>query len=311
MASLTSRRLWLGGGVLTVGAGIAAFRTMPNFFWKQLQEDMSRDPIPAPHAPNPALWPDTGLHAAWLGHSTVLLKVDGFTIITDPVFHTRIGVDLKVATVGMKRLVAAALPIEKLPKIDLIVSSHAHMDHLDLKTMRDLESPTTQVVMARATSDLIRADNYARVLEVGWGETVQAGPVGLRGLEVKHWGARMRTDTYRGYNGYSLTVGRWKILFAGDTANTDAFRAQRQGDVDLAIFPIGAYDPWIHAHCNPEQAWRMSNEFGAEHILSVHHQTFRLSRESKTEPMERILNAAGNSEKRIVAREIGTEFSVS
>ncbi|MCX6593528.1 MAG: MBL fold metallo-hydrolase [Acidobacteria bacterium] len=311
MDSRTSRRLWLGGGALTVGAGIALFRTMPSFFWKQLQEDFTRIPAPPPLTPNPADWPDKGLHAAWLGHSTVLLKIDGFTVLTDPVFHKWIGVDLKFATVGMKRLVAAALPIEKLPKVDLILSSHAHMDHLDLKTMRDLESPQTEVVMARSTSDLIRAGNYARVQEVGWGEVVKAGPASIRGLQVNHWGARMRTDTYRGYNGYSLTVGRWKILFAGDTADTDAFRVQRQGDVDLAIFPIGAYDPWIHAHCNPEQAWRMSNEFGAEHILSVHHQTFRLSREGKTEPMERILNAAGNSEKRIVAREIGSEFSVS
>ena len=311
MASRISRRWWLGGGALAAGAGFAASRTMPSFFWKQLQEDMTRSPLPAPRMPQPALWPDTGLHAAWLGHSTVLLKVDGFTILTDPVFHTWIGIDLKVATVGMKRLVAAALPIGGLPKIDLIISSHAHMDHLDLKTMRDLESPHTQVVMARSTSDLIRAENYARVQEVGWGESVQAGPATLRGLQVKHWGARMRTDTYRGYNGYSLHIGRWNILFAGDTADTDAFRAQRQGNVDLALFPIGAYDPWIYAHCNPEQAWRMANEFGAEHILPVHHQTFRLSREAKAEPLERILNAAGMSEKRIVARDIGSEFSLS
>jgi L-ascorbate metabolism protein UlaG (beta-lactamase superfamily) len=241
----------------------------------------------------------------------VLLKIDGFTILTDPVFHNWIGVDLRVATVGMKRLVGPALDVDKLPKIDLILSSHAHMDHLDLQSMRDLESDRTEVVMARSTSDLIRSSRYARVRETGWGETVRVGPAMLRGLEVKHWGARMRTDTHRGYNGYSVECGRYRILFAGDTADTDAFRRQRNGNADLAIFPIGAYDPWIYAHCNPEQAWRMANEFGADRVLPVHHKTFRLSRERDAEPIERLLDAAKGDDARVVAREIGSEFHLS
>ena len=92
-----------------------------------------------------------------------------------------------------------------------------------------------------------------------------AGPVKVTGLEVNHWGARMRTDTHRGYNGYLVQVGNRQIVFAGDTANTSNFRRlPANGKPDLAIFPIGAYNPWIQAHCTPEQAWRMANEARAE-----------------------------------------------
>ncbi len=307
-----ARRLILGGAA---GAGVlgvsALYKIMPSFFWEQLRRDLTRE-VPSPSlTPDPAKWPDAGVHGAWLGHSTVLLKIDGFTIITDPVLNDWIGVDLRIATVGMKRLVGPALETKALPKIDLILSSHAHMDHLDLATMRSLESAGTEVVMARATSDLIRPQNYRRVQEAGWGETVRVGPLSLRALRVRHWGARMRTDTYRGYNGYEIQAGRWKILFAGDTAETDLFREQRNGGVQLALMPIGAYDPWIHAHCNPEQAWRMANEFGADMIAPLHHKTFQLSREPVNEPLERMVLAAGNSAERVVAREIGSEFHLS
>lgn len=307
----TSRRLLLGGGVGAGALGLAAYKSMPAMFWDRLRDDLSRDVAPAALRPDPARWPDSGLHVAWLGHSTVLMKIDGFTILTDPVLNDWIGVDLRVATVGMKRLVRPALESKDLPKIDLILSSHAHMDHLDLATMRSLESDSTKVVMARSTSDLVRANRYGEVRELGWGETVQMGPVEVRALRVKHWGARMRTDTYRGYNGYELRAGRWRVLFGGDTADTDLLRAQRNGGADLAIMPIGAYDPWIYAHCNPEQAWRMANEFGAEMFLAVHHRTFVLSREPVDEPLQRVLSAAGASENRIVAREIGSEFHLS
>jgi L-ascorbate metabolism protein UlaG (beta-lactamase superfamily) len=78
--------------------------------------------------------------------------------------------------------------------------------------------------------------------------------------------------------------------------------------VNLAIMPIGAYDPWIRVHCNPEQAMSMANQAGSEYILPVHHKTFQLSREPRSEPIERLLNAAGSSPDRVCLREIGEEF---
>jgi L-ascorbate metabolism protein UlaG (beta-lactamase superfamily) len=100
------------------------------------------------------------------------------------------------------------------------------------------------------------------------------------------------------------------VLFGGDTAWTDTFRPLRAlGKIDLAIMPIGAYNPWIRAHCNPEQALKMANDAGAEFILPVHHQTFELSSEPLVEPIERLVAAAGSD--RVCLHEIGQEFHLN
>ena len=119
----------------------------------------------------------------------------------------------------------------------------------------------------------------------------------------------MRTDVLRGYNGYTIEAGRHRILFGGDTAITDSFRALKgRHPYDLAIMPVGAYDPWIHYHCTPEQAWRMADDAGFEFFLPVHHQTLQLSREPYLEPIERVYGAAGANADRVAVRQIGQEF---
>jgi L-ascorbate metabolism protein UlaG (beta-lactamase superfamily) len=183
------------------------------------------------------------------------------------------------------------------------------MDHLDRPTLRKLENSRTTVITAAGTSDLLRAKRYQAVHELRWDETKQVGPASIRTFEVKHWGARTRTDVHRGYNGYLIENGRYRILFGGDTAYTTAFRNLRSSKpVDLAIMPIGAYNPWIHAHCNPEQALAMANDAGAEFVLPVHHRTFKLSSEPYDEPIERLVRAAGSAEDRVAVHEIGDEF---
>jgi L-ascorbate metabolism protein UlaG (beta-lactamase superfamily) len=278
-------------------------------FFREISKEYKRPTlIPALH-PDPKHWPNEGLHAAWIGHSTVLIKADGITILTDPVFSLRVGINLGPLTVGIKRLIEAAAPVASLPPTDVILLSHAHMDHFDLPSLRQLESPRTHVVTAYRTSDLLRVRRYAGVHELRWDATAQAGPVTVRAFEVAHWGARMRSDVYRGFNGYLAEVGRYRLIFGGDTAYTESFKGLRSSRrVDLAIMPIGAYDPWIHVHCNPEQALCMAEHSGSEMILPVHHQTFQLSREPKLEPIERLVAAAGSSPERIVLKQIGEEF---
>lgn len=288
-----------------------AYRVAPRF-WDQYSRDLKREILPPPRQPEWRNWSDRGVHAAWIGHTTVLLKIDGFTVLTDPVFSDRCGLNLGPLTLGLKRIVAPALSPVELPKIDLVLLSHAHMDHFDIPSLRKLESKHTTVVTARSTSDLLRVGCYAGVREVGWDETARIGPLSIRGIRVNHWGARMRSDTYRGYNGYVIETGNTRVLFAGDTADTREFHSVRTSrPIDLAIMPIGAYDPWIYAHCTPEQAMRMANEAGAEHLLPVHHQTFHLSREPYEEPIERFLTAAGSHPDRVVTKRIGDQVSLS
>jgi L-ascorbate metabolism protein UlaG (beta-lactamase superfamily) len=237
------------------------------------------------------------------------VKVDGFTFITDPVLGPRCGVKMGPMTVGLKRLVAAALNRKELPPIDLILLSHAHFDHFDHATLRSLERAGTSIVTASETINLLRPRRFKSVSELAWNGTTRVGLAQIRAIEVKHWGARIRTDTYRGYNGYLIETDRHRIVFGGDTALTDSFRAVRtQRGVDLAIMPVGAYNPWLQVHCNPEQALRMANDMNAEHVLPVHHQTFRLGRESYYEPIERLLTAAGPADDRVVLHHIGQEW---
>ena len=267
---------------------------------------------PAPARPNPKDWPDRGLYAAWLGHTTVLLKIDGMTILSDPVFSTRVGIGFGPVTLGLKRLVAPALAPTDLPKIDLILLSHAHFDHFDLPSLRRLANRGTTVITAARTSDLLHVSRYRRVRELAWGEREFAGPSEIRAIRVKHWGARMRNDTFRGYNGYTIEAGRYRVLFGGDTAYTDAFRSLKSSrPFDLAIMPVGAYNPWVHNHCTPEQAWRMANDAGAEMFLPVHHQTFPLSREPYFEPLERIQAAASPHPDRVPVHRIGQEVKLA
>jgi L-ascorbate metabolism protein UlaG (beta-lactamase superfamily) len=298
-----------------LGTGLATARRFVHHapeYWDRYSSQRQRPVEPAPACPRWQDWPDVGVHAAWVGHSTVLMKIDGMTIITDPVFSERCGVRFGPVTIGLKRLVEPALRIPHLPHVDVILLSHAHMDHFDLPSLRALEGRGTRVVTARSTSDLLRVERYGAVDELGWGEGLRVGPLSIRGLQVKHWGARMRTDTYRGYNGYLIEAGRYRVLFGGDTADTREFKNVRTSRrIDLALMPIGAYNPWIFAHCTPEQALRMCDDAGAEHVLPLHHQTFALSREPLSEPIERLLDAAGAHGDRVMTRGIGDEGSLS
>lgn len=305
-----TRRTLLGGvGVAGLaGLGAMAYRTAPSF-WKQFGSELGRPVLDPPNRPKPHLWPDRGLFAAWLGHATVLLKVDGFTILTDPVFSERVGLNLGPLTLGIKRLVAPAVKPRQLPKIDLVLLSHAHMDHMDIPSLRELEDHKTDVIAASSTTDLLRVNRYGAVHELRWGERRRVGPAEVRAFEVNHWGARMRSDTWRGYNGYTIEAGRYRILFAGDTAATTGFRDLKSSrPYHLAIMPVGAYNPWIRYHCTPEEAWNMGNDAGTEFFIPVHHRTFKLSKEPLTEPIERLYRAAGPHPDRVAIVEIGQEF---
>jgi L-ascorbate metabolism protein UlaG (beta-lactamase superfamily) len=269
---------------------------------------------PASAKPEPSKWSDAQVTLAWIGHSTVLINFFGVTILTDPVLFPRVGIHLPGFTIGPKRLTAPALSFHELPKVDLVLLSHAHFDHLDLRTLRCFDG-STSVITARATSDLLKGTRFSDVTEVEWGQSRRvsnaAGAIGITAFPVKHWGARMQRDMYRGYNGYLIESLNWRhrIIFAGDTAMTENFaELRRHGPIDIAIMSIGAYNPWIQSHCTPEQAVQMANAAGARFIVPVHHQTFRLSFEPFCEPIERFEAVLSNTPERIALREIGETF---
>jgi L-ascorbate metabolism protein UlaG (beta-lactamase superfamily) len=267
---------------------------------------------PAFAKPEPAKWTDAQVTLAWLGHATVLMNFFGIKILTDPVLFPRIGIRLPGFTIGPKRLIAPALEFHELPSIDIVLLSHAHFDHIDTRTLHCFDT-SPKAVTAQNTRDLLRWTRLREITELHWREQTSqqtsAGKIDIAAVPVKHWGARTQRDRHRGYNGYLLERKGRRIIFAGDTAFTDSFaELGGRGPIDLAIMSIGAYNPWIHSHCTPEQAIEMADAAGARFIMPIHHRTFRLSFEPLREPIERFEAALSKTPERIALREIGETF---
>src|SRR4051812_38569131 len=149
--------------------------------------------------PDLSNWENESLAAVWVGHATVLLRIDGMTILTDPVMSHRIGVGFGLVTGGPRRHVAAALSVRQLPPLDLILLSHAHFDHLDRPTLSRLDK-NVPVVTAHHTLDLVRDLGFRQATELQWGEQVKVGSTKITARKVQHWGARTFFDRHRGFN---------------------------------------------------------------------------------------------------------------
>src|SRR3954447_26936053 len=282
------------------------------YLWREWTVESWRRIPPAPIKPEPSRWSNASITLSWLGHATVLINFLGVKIITDPVLFPRVGIRLPGFTIGPKRLTAPALKARELPEIDLVLLSHAHFDHFDMRTLHTF-GRATKAITASSTSDILRWTRFAEVAELGWNGsktfTTRAGVTKITAFPVRHWGARLRHDDYRGYNGYLIERAGHRIIFAGNSAMASNFAALRQyGPINLAIMPIGAYDPWIRSHATPEEAIAMANAAGAEFLLPMHHQTFRLSLEPFREPIERFEKGLGHASHRIALREIGQTF---
>lgn len=305
----------LAGGI-TAGAALwTGFSDSwaARFLRERIAENF-REMQPLTVTPKPLEWNSNGIRMSWLGHATVLINFYGFWILTDPTLFSRVGLDLRLFTFGPKRTTAPALQLNQFPKIDLILLSHAHMDHMDLPSLRCFPSGTP-VVTASKTGDILKG-TLSNVSEMRWGDrkriSSSVGDLHLAAFEVKHWGARWQSDQYRGYNGYVIEREGKKIIFGGDTALTPSFRTLRsQGPYEIAIMPIGAYDPWIWVHCNPEEAVQMAFEANAKSIAPIHFNTFKLSREPVGEAIDRLNQACAGEIERIAWREIGAEWALS
>lgn len=256
--------------------------------------------------PTGQLDPDADSHdlaAVWLGHATVLIRLGGRWILTDPVLGERIGIRVGGRVLGLGRLTKPPLVVDHLPPIDLILISHAHFDHLDRSTLMRLAQPDTTVITPPRTRRLIPR-GFGHVIELPWNRSLRARGVSIEAIRPAHWGARRGVDRKKGFNSYVIHGGERSVLFVGDTAATAAF--DDLTDIDLAIFGIGAYDPWIHQHATPEQVWAMHCKLGAQRLMPVHHSTFPMSDEHPDEPLARLLAAARDHSDAIVGQPMGT-----
>lgn len=261
--------------------------------------------------PNPRTWSNGGITLTWIGHSSFLINLEGTTILTDPVFSEKVGVSLLgLAKIGLQRFVPPALQMDDLPPVDLVLVSHAHMDHYDIPSLERLRRDVP-IIMARDTSEFVDDIGFSNLHELDWGQTAEVDGVRIEAVPVKHWGRRYPWDRDRGYNGLLLTKHKRSVFFAGDTAYTEqAARTLKERRPDVVMLPIGGYDPYIANHASPEQAWDIFHEVNARYLVPMHWRTFRMSHERPFEPYERLTAAVNGAAPKIVLHQIGQTWSL-
>jgi L-ascorbate metabolism protein UlaG (beta-lactamase superfamily) len=275
------------------------------------------------YKPEPGNWNNNELTLAWRGQSTVLINFFGKWILTDPVLFERIGLYFFGGSIGPARLTPPALEVHEIPKPDIILLSHAHMDHMDyptLKTIAEHYPNEIDVITAYLTKDVIDELPWKSLHVMDWNDELILQDIRFRANETKHFGWRFpwekdRSRGYmkdgRSYNAYLIEYKNKKILFGGDTSLHDKFLQMKNENIDVALMPIGAYNPWIRNHCNPEQALQMATEINAKYFIPMHTKTFQQGVEPFNEPIDWMKRVAPNYSCKIGLDEIGQTFVLS
>jgi L-ascorbate metabolism protein UlaG (beta-lactamase superfamily) len=230
----------------------------------------------------------------FIGHSSFLVQAGGLNLLFDPVFSTWL--------ILLRRQRRPGVRPRDLPPIDVVLLSHAHMDHLDRASLRRVVRLTRRrtgrapvVVVPNDVGDIVRGVGFAEVIELRWWESYAAGSLTITHTPAKHWGTRWIMDGHRGYGGYLVEGGARRLYYSGDTAYFAGFHeigARLRPEV--ALLPIGAYTPdsYRAVHTSPEDALQAFQDLGAEWMVPMHYGTFWLSEEPLEEPLPRLLASA-------------------
>ncbi|MBB5341327.1 MBL fold metallo-hydrolase [Tunturiibacter gelidoferens] len=230
------------------------------------------------------------LGVTFIGHSSFLLQVYGRKLLVDPVFSKRL--------IVLRRQRRPGVVVDALPAIDIVLLTHAHMDHLDMASLRrviratrKLTGQTPEVIVPRGVEDLVERLGFSRIHGLAWWEQIEVQGLKVTMTPCKHWGARMFRDTHRGYGGYVVEGGGQSVYHSGDTAYFDGFsEIGARLRPEVALLPIGAYfpDSYRSVHTSPEEALRGFVDLGAQQMVPMHYGTFCLGREPMEEPLQRL-----------------------
>jgi L-ascorbate metabolism protein UlaG (beta-lactamase superfamily) len=257
------------------------------------------------------------MRVTWIGHATVLIQTQGLNILTDPVWAERAS---PFPFVGPKRVRAPGVRFEDLPKIDLVLISHNHYDHLDLATLKRLWTRDRPQIVTSLGNDAILRGRGVDAVALDWNQEApfKAGAVTVQ--RNHHWSSRWGTDRNRAlWSAFTVRLPGGAIFYTGDTGYGDGSwqkEAARNGPFRLAIIPIGAYEPRDFMktnHVNPEEAVRVFEALDPGMALGVHWGTFQLTFEPIDEPRQRLealKRSHGIAPGRFIAAEAGQGFSV-
>lgn len=271
-----------------------------------------RTPVaPLPSLDPRAAWqkaPETGLRATWLGHSTLLLEIDGHRVLTDPVWGDRAS---PVPIVGPKRFQPVPVELAELPPVDAVLISHDHYDHLDYPTIRALVGSDVPFVTSLGVGAHLEAWGIApqRIIELDWWESTRVGGLTVTATPSQHFSGR-------GMGGRNATLwsslvvqgSRHACFFSGDTGLTTEYEtiAARLGPFDLVMLEVGAFHPaWGDIHLGPEHALEACSLLSAKRFLPIHWGTFNLALHAWDEPAETLLARASSYQIDLLMPRIG------
>jgi L-ascorbate metabolism protein UlaG (beta-lactamase superfamily) len=249
------------------------------------------------HIPVRTVVPDARvytLRVTMVGHATLLIQVDGLNILTDPVWSDRAS---PLSFVGPKRVAEPGIALNDLPPIDVILLSHNHYDHLDVATLRALHVDHAPLIVTPLGNDTIirRHLPTARIETGDWGDSVALSPQAtVHIVPANHWSNRGPRDRRMAlWGGFMLRTATKLVYFAGDTGygTGNIFRAMHTqfGSPDVALLPIGAYDPrWFMAaqHVDPEEAIQIMCDLQARSAIGIHWGVFKLTDEARDDPAQ-------------------------
>jgi len=274
---------------LRAGLGVA----LP-FVARRMWVSLRRRPGAAPRVDfdAAALRLDPGL--TWIGHATFLVRMEGATFLTDPMFSERAS---PLSFAGPPRLVAPGVPLDALPRVDFALVSHDHYDHADLPSLRALVARGTRIVVPRGLADVVRAAG-GEATELGWWESVETAGVRVHCVPAQHFSGRGLTDRNRRLWAGWVVEGKGRRFYhAGDTGYFGGFAeiGARLGPIDLAAIPVGAYLPSAMmrpVHLDPDEAVQAALDLKASRAVGMHFGTFDLTDEPLDEPPARFLAEA-------------------
>ncbi|MGA0811655.1 MAG: MBL fold metallo-hydrolase [Pelagibacteraceae bacterium] len=236
-------------------------------------------------------------YIAWIGHATFLIKLGDTTIITDPLFSKNAG----PLVFGPKRYIDPAIPLNKIPKINLFLLTHNHYDHLDYKTIKKFPHKEAKVIVPLKLSKYFTNNKFNDVEEIDWYQETQINnDIKITLLPAVHWSKRTLTDTNKTlWGSFLIEYKGKKIFFACDTGYGNIYKelGNKYGPIDITFINIGAYDfrPMFEKsvyHTNPEEALNIGKDLNSKKLIGMHWGTVVLSLEPIMEPPVRFKNSA-------------------
>ncbi len=320
---MKSSALWVGDAFRNVHPILPGLRD-PAAKMPSLPDFLCADERRVPRQPLPALNPqeswatpaDTGLRVTWLGHSTTLVEIDGYRVLTDPVWGTRASPS---RLFGPKRFQPVPVAVGALPPIDLVVISHDHYDHLDYPTVRELAKRNVPFVTSLGVGAHLESWGIPaeRITELDWWESHRPDgqDLSVTAVPSQHFSGRGLHDRNATlWSSMVIRASRHTVFFSGDTGLTTQYGdiRERMGPFDLVMLEVGGYHPaWGDIHLGPDNALEALKLLGGGAFMPIHWGTFALSTHDWDQPVETLLERAPGSGARLLLPQLGEPIEPS